>query len=251
MTKQKATPTSEATESKTIHQRMHSAMKALDFIAKDKTNDFHKYNYASEQAIKEAVHAQLVEHGILFHMNFVDLIRNDGNNLLFVVFEYSFINVDNPEDFIKGQFIGSGEDKGDKAIYKAITGAIKYALTSSFLIPTGDDPENEPQSKPQTQGFQRPQAKAQPAQVRPAEQQPQQPQAQPAQPQAKPETLKAKEGVDTRPKLDNKACEQYAQRILKGDAELFSKILEYYKVTDAQKDMLAQAHGRFMNSQNK
>lgn len=48
--------------------------------------------------------------------------------------------------------IGEGMDTGDKAIYKAITGAQKYVLMKTFLIPTGDDPELEelPQ-KPQPQ----------------------------------------------------------------------------------------------------
>ena len=38
---------------------------------------------------------------------------------------------------------GEGLDRGDKAGYKAYTGAIKYYLANTFLIPTGDDPETE------------------------------------------------------------------------------------------------------------
>lgn len=38
---------------------------------------------------------------------------------------------------------GEGIDKGDKAGYKAYTGAIKYYLANTFLVATGDDPENE------------------------------------------------------------------------------------------------------------
>lgn len=38
---------------------------------------------------------------------------------------------------------GFGEDSGDKAIYKAITGAIKYFGSENFLVSTGDDPERE------------------------------------------------------------------------------------------------------------
>ena len=39
---------------------------------------------------------------------------------------------------------GEGLDTGDKAPYKAMTGALKYALLQSFLLATGDNPENEP-----------------------------------------------------------------------------------------------------------
>jgi hypothetical protein len=37
---------------------------------------------------------------------------------------------------------GEGADAGDKAPYKAMTGALKYVL-QSFLLSTGDDPEDE------------------------------------------------------------------------------------------------------------
>ena len=32
---------------------------------------------------------------------------------------------------------------GDKGVYKAITGAVKYIFMKNFLIPTGDDPEKD------------------------------------------------------------------------------------------------------------
>lgn len=38
---------------------------------------------------------------------------------------------------------GYAEDKGDKAVYKAITGATKYAFWKCFGLSTGDDPETE------------------------------------------------------------------------------------------------------------
>ena len=34
-------------------------------------------------------------------------------------------------------------DKGDKALYKAKTGALKYFLADNFMVATGDDPETE------------------------------------------------------------------------------------------------------------
>lgn len=38
---------------------------------------------------------------------------------------------------------GQGVDNGDKGIYKAITGAKKYALQNLTMTPTGDDPEKD------------------------------------------------------------------------------------------------------------
>lgn len=40
---------------------------------------------------------------------------------------------------------GSGSDTGDKAIPKAITSSMKYALLAGFMVPQGDDPEREDQ----------------------------------------------------------------------------------------------------------
>lgn len=38
---------------------------------------------------------------------------------------------------------GEGQDVGDKAIFKAISGCQKYSLMKAFMIPTGDDPEGD------------------------------------------------------------------------------------------------------------
>ena len=40
-------------------------------------------------------------------------------------------------------WLGSGQDSGDKGVYKALTGGVKYLLMKNFLVSTGDDPEQE------------------------------------------------------------------------------------------------------------
>jgi hypothetical protein len=52
------------------------------------------------------------------------------------------------KDKLEFTVIGEGQDRGDKATYKAMTGATKYALLKLFLIPTGDDPEKDEDEKP-------------------------------------------------------------------------------------------------------
>jgi hypothetical protein len=59
-----------------------------------------------------------------------------------VVMSYSFADADSAEE-ITVKVAGEGVDSGDKAPYKAMTGALKYALLQSFLLATGDDPEDE------------------------------------------------------------------------------------------------------------
>jgi hypothetical protein len=56
---------------------------------------------------------------------------------------YTFIDA---EDGTQESFesMGEGLDTGDKAVYKALAGAFKYAITQGLCIPTGeqDDPEH-------------------------------------------------------------------------------------------------------------
>lgn len=231
----KKTTTSTATGKapRNLATKLYEIMAALDFIAKDKVNDFHRYRYASEQAIKEAVHAQLVDKRVLFNLSFAELVKSDGNpNLVYVVFDYTFTNAEDPSDKVTGRFLGSGEDKGDKAVYKAITGAIKYILTTTFLIPTGDDPEASdrqatstasPAAKPATKPAEVVyKDKAKPRTVRISE-------------PAKAETQKAKTD------LDEKTLRICIQRIEDGDAEVYDKVYDYYNVSEAQVSRLTNA----------
>lgn len=118
--------------------KLLSIMEAIPGIEKDKKNEFHNYDYASEKIIKQVLHKELVKHGVLLSISITEAIQQGP--LLLIKMSYAFIDVATGEK-LEGTFMGSGEDKGDKALYKAITGGIKYLLTTQFLIPTGDDPE--------------------------------------------------------------------------------------------------------------
>lgn len=138
---------------KSILAKLHAVMSAVDYIQKDKENTFHRYKYASEQAIKEALHTELVKNKVIFGVsvtgsNKTPITTAKGNQSFVtdVKLTYAFWDVDSGES-VTGEFIGTGEDPSDKGTYKAITGAIKYILTSTFLIPTGDDAEADTEEK--------------------------------------------------------------------------------------------------------
>lgn len=140
-----------------VYKKIHECMKELSFIEKDKKNTFHNYTYASEEAIKKAVHEQLVKNRLLFSVSMEECNvtetktkKGDPTRITNVKINYCFIDIETG-DKMCGSFYGTGEDALDKGTYKALTGAIKYILTSTFLIPTGDDPENEKnETKPET-----------------------------------------------------------------------------------------------------
>jgi len=135
-----------------LYGKLLNIMNAADFIAKDKTNEAQKYSYASEEAIKTKMHALLVEHRVLFipsteiietHAHTVQG-RDGQRTVLLTTIQgtATFIDVDSGER-LPVRYVGTGADSMDKGAYKAITGALKYVLTGSFLIPTGSDPEGE------------------------------------------------------------------------------------------------------------
>ncbi len=136
-----------------ILQKLLAVMKDCGYIQKDKKNTFHGYSYASEAAIKDRVHEALVEHRVIPQVSLLGLTEREITRvnakgqtisewLTTANVHYKFYCCDTGE-FIEGTFYGCGIDPSDKGLYKAITGAIKYLLTSQFLIPTGDDPEND------------------------------------------------------------------------------------------------------------
>jgi len=55
---------------------------------------------------------------------------------------YTFHDIDSGES-LSGTFVSSGPARDDKGLWAATTNAIKYILTSTFLIPTGDDAESD------------------------------------------------------------------------------------------------------------
>jgi hypothetical protein len=72
----------------------------------------------------------------------IDGSRSETTRMARVVMAYTFADVDSGEEIV-AKVAGQGLDAGDKAPYKAMTGALKYALLQSFLLATGDDPEDE------------------------------------------------------------------------------------------------------------
>lgn len=145
--------------------KLNAIMAELDYIQKDKVNSFHKYKYASEQAIKEAVHPLLVKHKVLPKFSIVSVeqvqvaYKNEkgaeatGNTTTRVRMNCQLICCESGEIF-DCLFEGYGEDKADKGFYKALTGGIREFFKSTFLIPTGDDPEGGEDNTNGTQGNQ-------------------------------------------------------------------------------------------------
>jgi hypothetical protein len=110
-------------------------------------NQFHGYDYITEGQLSSALKVRLSQAGI-FLLTSVDdvtmqrVTNQKGNeeNLVTVRTTHTFMDSDTGEAYqVKG--VGMGIDPGDKAIYKALTGGLKYVLMKNFLVSDHTDPE--------------------------------------------------------------------------------------------------------------
>lgn len=139
-------------EQKNLMHKLVEIMDAIERIPKRGHNDFHNYDYALESDIKDVVRKEMSSRNIIMLSHElsrtatpVTTKKGGQEQIITLEVEYSLFDADTGES-TKFVGYGDGQDAGDKAVYKAKTGALKYALTSLFLIPTGDDPETEGQS---------------------------------------------------------------------------------------------------------
>jgi hypothetical protein len=143
---------------KTLVGKLAKIMGAVGWVEKKGHNKFFNYDYAREVDILDAVRNLLSENSVFMTTSIISResqatgrTTRDGAPIFLthVTTLHVFMDGDSGER-IEVQGSGSGEDSSDKGVYKAITGAIKYVVTKNFLIPTGDDVENEPEPEIQT-----------------------------------------------------------------------------------------------------
>jgi hypothetical protein len=141
----------DATVKPGLIQKLAAITSLVSRIPKRGRNEFHKYDYATEADVSESIRQHFADANIML------IGRVDGHEqtiltpggadkapmmLSTVRMTFTLFDGDSGER-LEFPWIGAGSDKGDKGIYKALTGAEKYFLLKLFLIPTGDDPERD------------------------------------------------------------------------------------------------------------
>ena len=125
---------------------LRKTLKEKGVLKKGATNDFDKYNYFSEAQYKELFTELFSTNGLELTPNELEYSMFEGTekqaNGRNVKIEFTLTDMDT--GFYETSIVtGEGIDKGDKAGYKADTGALKYYLANTFMVATGDDPEKE------------------------------------------------------------------------------------------------------------
>lgn len=125
---------------------LRKELKSRGVLEKKATNDFDHYKYFSEAQYKELFTELFSTFGLELGFSELDYTTFEGSekqaNGRMPKLEFKLHDIDT--GFYETTAItGEGIDKGDKAGYKAYTGALKYYLANTFMVATGDDPENE------------------------------------------------------------------------------------------------------------
>jgi hypothetical protein len=131
-----------------IYQRILAVTADVKSFGKDSQNTQFNFKYASVEQVVAVISPVCVQHGIvlLFEADILPPATNINKNgqiqLAMVMGKLTAVNVDEPSDRIVVSLPAAGFDTLDKGIYKALSGARKYAIFSMFNLMTGsDDPE--------------------------------------------------------------------------------------------------------------
>ena len=139
--------------------KLVNIMAEVSHVAKNGTNDFHHYKYATASDVLEKVNETLCKYGIaslaqakLISMENVVNAKGNQEHLATVMVSIKLVDTESGESVIISG-LGNGQDSGDKAVMKANTAAIKYAYLMTFNISTGDDPEADRRTDEFGEGF--------------------------------------------------------------------------------------------------
>lgn len=132
-----------------VARKILDVMKRVDYLQKDGKVAYGstRYSYLSEEKITTEMRKGMAEAGLVIFPIRMEVVsegevptKNGKARLLNILVNYRIQDTES-EEFVEVQALGEGMDNGDKTVYKAMTGAFKYAQRQTFMIPTGDDPD--------------------------------------------------------------------------------------------------------------
>jgi len=136
------------TKIKGIGERIAAVMADVTHVEKTGENAAQHYKYVEISEVVRAVRDSMVKHGIILEprheiASTAEVQTRNGGTMQIVVTNstFKFRCADDLTSYIETTTVGCGSDSGDKAPFKAMTGALKYALTQTFCLPAGDDAE--------------------------------------------------------------------------------------------------------------
>ena len=130
---------------KTIYEKLLAIRSKVGTIPKSGFNSYAKYKYVTKDTLYDYFRAYFEEEKLLV-LTSTEIVehkvgqtaKGESTNRTMVQQKHVIINAENPDEKIEVFSVGTGEDKGDKDIYQADTGAMKYFLIDNFFVSGGD-----------------------------------------------------------------------------------------------------------------
>ncbi len=119
----------------------------LEVISRSGENKFDRYTYATLEDYIKGTRDIMSKHGFFMIGSIekveplADRVTRNGGIEHAVQVSLTLRLIHQSGEWIEISCVGEGQDRADKAVYKAITGARKYAIASLLGLATADDPE--------------------------------------------------------------------------------------------------------------
>lgn len=137
---------------KPLLEKMLEIYKTVDFIPKNGYNKSQSYKFMRAADVVIELRKNLIAQRVYVEVNYTfwgpayTIARDKAPNAPFsavsVTCNLVFHDLDSAQT-LTASGVGTGCDTNDKAGYKAMTGALKYALKNAFLVPDEADPEGD------------------------------------------------------------------------------------------------------------
>lgn len=117
------------------------------FVGKSGNNTFDKYSYSKLDDYVRATSEALRKHRVVVVSSASSIVplptrkTQKGNDEHCVHLTVTMRAVHESGQWVEVDCVGEGQDRSDKATYKANTGARKYGMAQLFGLATSDDPE--------------------------------------------------------------------------------------------------------------
>lgn len=140
------------TPARTLAQRILAIMAELPYVQRKKRVEFGSTKYAAlaYEDLAAEVQPLLVKHGVLIVPSLLgspklDMFEQNGKQHMAaaVKMQFTVMNADDAADRLDFVMPGIGYDSSDKAVGKATTYAQKEALRKLFVVPSGEDSEDD------------------------------------------------------------------------------------------------------------
>lgn len=140
---------------RSLARKLAEVMAEVGNVEKKGRNTHFNYRFVQESDLVDKIRPLLAARNVMFMVTVesIETVREvERRNGGFDYVERQkvvgrFIDGDSGEVFESSVF-ADGMDGQDKGPYKGLTGGVKYLLMKTFLVGTGDDPENDRGTEP-------------------------------------------------------------------------------------------------------